>query len=186
MRYLYLLPFLLPVAAFAACPPPPERSARHTELMALVAEATNETQAREYTNELWGIWATAPDETAQEVLDRGMKRRASYDFVGALSDFDALIDYCPDYAEGYNQRAFVNFIREDYETALKDLNRAVELTPDHIGAIVGRALALMQLGQTREGQIALRKALLLNPWLPERNRIIPLPHNKENDIETDL
>ena len=186
MRIICLLPFLLPVTAFAGCPPLPDRGARHSELMELVATASNETVAREYTNELWGIWATAPDDTAQEILDRGMTRRASYDFAGALDDFDTLIAYCPDYAEGYNQRAFVNFIREDYEAALKDLNRAVELTPDHIGAIVGRALALIQLGHTRDGQIALRRALLLNPWLPERNRVTPLPEREENDTETDL
>lgn len=154
--------------------------------MELVATASNESAAREYTNELWGIWATAPDDTAQEILDRGMTRRAAYDFAGALSDFDKLIEYCPDYAEGYNQRAFVNFIREDYTTALKDLDRAVALTPDHIGAVVGRALALIQLGRVREGQIALRKALLLNPWLPERNRVTPLPEREENETETDL
>ena len=103
-----------------------------------------------------------------------MERRAGYDFNGAIKDFDTLIEYCPNYAEGYNQRAFVNFIRGDYEISLADLDRAIEITPDHIGAITGRALALMQLGQNREGQLALREALLLNPWLPERNRLVPL------------
>ena len=164
----------------------PERSARHTELMDLVAKSSNEMVARDYTNELWGVWATAPDETAQEILNRGMNRRASFDLTGALEDFDTLIEYCPNYAEGYNQRAFVRFIQQDFEAALPDLNKAVELTPDHIGAVVGQALALMELGHIREGQIALRRALLLNPWLPERNRILPLPNTQENDIETDL
>ena len=187
MKYLILLTLVaLPTIVQAACPSPQERTARHTELMELVAGASNEMVARGYTNELWGVWATAPDETAQEILDRGMNQRASYNFTGALKDFDTLIAYCPDYAEGYNQRAFVNFIREDYEAALVDLDRAVALTPDHIGAIVGRALALIELGKVREGQIALRRALLLNPWLPERNRVTPLPDPKENDTETDL
>ena len=186
MRILYFLPFLVPGATLADCPPSLERSARHSELMELVAGSPNEMVARGYTNELWGIWATAPDDTAQEILDRGMNQRASYNFAGALKDFDTLIAYCPNYAEGYNQRAFVNFIREDYETALADLNRAVELTPDHIGAIVGRALALIELGHVLEGQIALRRALLLNPWLPERNRVTPLPETEENGVETDL
>ena len=186
MRIVFLLPFLLPVTAFADCPPSLERTARHVELMELVTQSSNEMVARGYTNELWGIWATAPDATAQEILDRGMNQRASYNFAGALKDFDTLIAYCPEYAEGYNQRAFVNFIREDYETALVDLNRAIALTPDHIGAIVGRALALIELGHVREGQIALRQALLLNPWLPERNRVTPLPETEENGIKTDL
>lgn len=186
MRILYLATVLLCSPAFASCPPLPERSERHNALMDLIEAAPSETVARDFTNELWGIWATAPDETAQEILERGMNRRASFDLTGALSDFDTLVDYCPDYAEGYNQRAFVNFIRQDYDAALKDLTKAVELMPDHIGAIVGQALALIQLGRDREGQIALRRALILNPWLPERNRVTPLPDEEENDIKTDL
>lgn len=164
----------------------PERSERHVELMGLIATAPNETFAREYLNELWGIWGTAPDETAQEILQRGMEQRAAYNFVGALKDFDALIAYCPHYAEGYNQRAFVNFIGRNYEAALIDLDQALAITPDHIGAMSGKALTLLQLGRTREGQVLLRAALLLNPWLPERNRIVPLESIEENDTQTDL
>ncbi|PTX56797.1 hypothetical protein C8N43_1460 [Litoreibacter ponti] len=175
MRLLLIFCLLLTTAAQAACPPNPERSARHTELMALLADAPNETVAREYSNELWNIWGTAPDTTAQEILQRGMERRQAFDLRGALEDFNTLIDYCPGYAEGYNQRAFINFIGRDYEIALEDLDRALAITPDHIGALTGRALALIQLGRDREGQLVLREALKLNPWLPERNRVTPLP-----------
>ncbi len=174
MRYVLIAAFFSPAIALADCPEVPDRSNRHTQLMQLVAEAPNETQAREWTNELWEIWATAPDETAQEILQRGMERRASYDFAGAIKDFDTLITYCPNYAEGYNQRAFVNFIVQDYELSLADLNRALAILPDHIGALTGKALALIQLGRDREGQIALRQAVALHPWLPERKRLVPL------------
>lgn len=143
-----------------------------------IATADNETDAQRLSNALWEIWITAPDQTAQEILRRGMERRSGYDFAGALKDFDALVDYCPKYAEGYNQRAFVNFLRGDFELSLADLERAIEITPDHIGALSGRALALMELGRTHEGQLALRDALKLNPWLPERHSLIPI-----DDIE---
>ncbi|MFY0690726.1 MAG: hypothetical protein JXR14_02250 [Paracoccaceae bacterium] len=173
---------MLPTAALAACPALPDRSARHIELMGLVAEASDEQTARGLNNELWEIWTTAPDEIAQELLKRGMGRRASYDFLGALQDFDKLVEYCPDYAEGYNQRAFVNFIRGDYPAALTDLDRALDRTPDHIGALSGKALTLLQMGKTREGQLVLRDALKLNPWLPERFQLAPLPDAEETEL----
>lgn len=185
MRILVTLFALFPAAVQAACPPLPERSARHTELMALVAEAATEQEARALGNELWEIWTTAPDEVAQGMLQSGMERRGSYDFAGAIEEFNRLVDYCPNYAEGYNQRAFISFIREDYAAALDDLDRAVALTPDHIGAVVGRALTLIELGRDLEGQIALRQALLLNPWLTERGLLTELPAPK-SDAETDL
>lgn len=183
----FVLAFILaPTLALAECSVNEPRTDAHARLMTEVSNAGNEMEARLLTNELWGIWATAPDETAQEILQRGMERRRSYDFAGAMKDFDTLIEYCPDYAEGYNQRAFVSFIRGDFEVSLADLDRAVEITPDHIGAVVGRALALMQIGRNREGQLALRDALLLNPWLPERNRLVPLDNVEDKIPAKDL
>ena len=175
-----------PTFAAATCPALPERSAEHTQLMQDLSEASNETLAREISNQLWEIWATAPDETAQEILQRGMERRAGYDFAGAVEDFDTLIEYCPHYAEGYNQRAFVNFIRGDYVLALADLDRSLEITPDHVGSASGKALALLQLGRETEGQIALRHALSLNPWLPERGRLKPIEEIAPVDNDVDL
>lgn len=183
MRVLVFIALIVPGMALAECPPVPERSERHTELMELISKAPNETQAREWSNELWEIWASAPDEVAQEILHRGMGRRASYNFAGAIEDFDRLIAYCPHYAEGYNQRAFVNFIRQDYAQSLEDLELALQLLPDHIGALTGKALTLIQLGREREGQIILRQALLLNPWLPERNRLLPLDDSLPSENE---
>ncbi|MCY4180919.1 MAG: tetratricopeptide repeat protein, partial [Litoreibacter sp.] len=101
-------------------------------------------------------------------------RRGSYDYLGALTQFDALVAYCPDYAEGYNQRAFVHFLSGSYDKALQDLDRTLEITPDHIGALSGRALTLFELGREEQGQLALRAALAFNPWLPERFRLRPL------------
>ena len=175
-----------PTLAAAQCPDLPPRSETHTRLMIEVAKAGSEAEARQLNNQLWEIWTTAPDQAAQEILRRGMERRASYDFAGALKDFATLIDYCPNYAEGYNQRAFVHFIRGDHQQALNDLERALEITPDHIGVISGMALTLMELGQMREGQIVLREALKLNPWLPERHRLIPLDQLEDTDPGQEL
>lgn len=187
MKHILISILLLaPSTALAECPELPPRSEIHTKLLQDIAQATSEENARLLSNQLWEIWGTAPNDTAQEILQRGMERRAGHDFTGAIKDFDALIEYCPNYAEGYNQRAFVNFIRGDYQTSIADLERAIQITPDHIGAVVGRALALMQLGQEVEGQRALRAALAMNPWLPERNRLIPIDDIKDTDRFKDL
>jgi len=184
----FVLPLLLafPAASFAACPPVPDKSNSLTPLMEAVRAAPNEATARDLNNSLWQIWTTAPDAAAQEMLDRGMSRRGVYDFVGALEDFDALIAYCPHYAEGYNQRAFVHFLRDDYEAAMNDLAKTLRIIPDHIGAASGLALTLLELGDEEAGQAALRYALSLNPWLPERSRLKPIPQGAEIKTETEL
>ena len=169
-----LLPFLA-TAALAECPSPPDIKAEQDALLEEARAAQNEMAARPIRQALWALWAKAPDEAAQALLDRGMSARSSYDFVAALDAFDRLVDYCPDYAEGYNQRAFVYFLREDFETALPDLDRALERSPNHVAAMSGKALTLMGLGRNDEAQDVLRDAVGLNPWIPERGLLQELP-----------
>ena len=113
------------------------------------------------------MWLDAPVSTAQAILDEGMTQRQSFDFLGARTTLDGLVAYCPNYAEGYNQRAFASFLQRDYDAALLDLNKALEIMPNHIAALSGKGLTLMGMGRNDEGQEALRGALLLNPWLSE-------------------
>ncbi|WP_300550395.1 hypothetical protein [Roseovarius sp.] len=157
-----------PLAA-ASCPEAPDHTSALDALIIKAQGAPDERAGRVISNEMWQYWADAPDAYAQGLLDEGMTRRAAYDFEGAIKAFDALVAYCPEYAEGYNQRAFVNFIRQDYGAALPDLDRAIELSPRHIAALSGQALTLMALERPGEAVLALRAALALNPWLPERH-----------------
>lgn len=151
----------------------PADDARRAELMAQVRDAPDAPTAQDLTNQLWEIWAQAPDDHAQALLDSGIERRAIFDLENATAAFDALIAYCPDYAEGYNQRAFVSFIRQDYAPALEDLDLALSLSPEHLGALTGRAMAFMALGRDAEALEDLRRALELNPWLKERD-LLPM------------
>lgn len=154
--------------AVAACPDAPDHSAQLQTLIDAVRLAPDETSAQLISNDMWALWADAPDDTSQQMLDDGLVRRAGYDFEGALKAFDQLIEYCPNYAEGYNQRAFVLFIRKEYGPALADLNKTIELSPNHIAAIAGKALTLIGLERNEDAQPVLREALALNPWLKER------------------
>lgn len=168
MKYFaFLACFALPAAA-ETCPAAPDHTVPVAELLLQVQKAEDETSAKIISNKLWEYYADAPDDAAQAILDRGMRKRAAWDLLGARDDFDALVEYCPDYAEGYNQRAFVNFLRSDFAAALPDLEKAISLSPQHVAAMSGRALVLVGLGRAEEAQEALAAALELNPWLPER------------------
>lgn len=174
MKYFLMLTFLA-APAFASCPPPPDISRDADALLERAQAAPNEMAARGVSAGLWELWATAPDEQAQALLDRGMSARSSYNFVEALDAFDRLVDYCPDYAEGYNQRAFVNFLRQDFASALVDLDLAIARSPRHVAAISGKALTLFGLGRDAEAQEVLREAVALNPWISERSLLVEPP-----------
>ena len=152
----------------AECPAARDITADMDVLISEIRSAPDDRAARDVSGKLWELWLTAPDAAAQEALDNGMRRRANYDFQGALVHYDKLVDYCPSYAEGYNQRAFIYFLTGDYEKALVDLDAALALSPRHVGALSGRALTLMNLGRTDDARTQLIAALDVNPWLSER------------------
>jgi len=110
-----------------------------------------------------------------------MVKHESGDTPKAIELLSALIDYCPDYAEGYNQRAFVYFNMQDYDNALKDLETTIDLMPGHTGALTGKALTFWKLDRNAEASIALRQALTFNPWLSERH-LLPLLEKNATEL----
>ncbi|SDE42546.1 tetratricopeptide repeat protein [Limimaricola pyoseonensis] len=176
MQRLVAIAFLGLAAPVAAdCPAVPDHEPEMSRLLGHLAAAPDPVMANRFSEQLWQLWTTAPDARAQDLLDRGMARRLSGDLDGAAALFDRLVEYCPDYAEGWNQRAFARFLQRDFAASLADLDAALARTPDHVGALSGRALALIGLGRDAEAQAALREALDRNPWLPERALLVAPP-----------
>jgi len=181
MKYAALALCLAGPAFGQTCPPAPDHAEALGALIAQAQAAPDQASGLATSNEMWALWAEAPDAHAQELLDTAMARREIFDFDGALGAANALIAYCPDYAEGYNQRAFVHFLREDYTKALPDLDTAIALNPRHVAALTGKALTLMGLERNGEAALVLRAALELNPWLGERS-LLPVLESQEEEL----
>jgi tetratricopeptide (TPR) repeat protein len=170
MRHLILSATLTVLAfpALASCPEPRDVRRDMLNLIAKSQAAPNFTEGRRVSGEMWELWLQAPDEAAQEALDAGMRRRDVADFVGALEHFDRLTEYCPTYAEGFNQRAYLFFLSGRHDKALVDLDKALSLQPLHIAAQAGRALTLMNMGRIEEARAQMLIAVENNPWLSEK------------------
>ncbi len=163
---------MTPALALADCPPGQDFADQTAQHLTGLLSARNEAEAQQPNDALWQIWLTAPDSTAQEMLDRAMSRRDAYDFKASESILDELITYCPTYAEAWNQRAFSRFLRGNYDGALEDIAIALEMVPYHFGALSGRGLTLMRQGRMRAGQKALRQAVRIHPFLQERAMLL--------------
>lgn len=174
MRHLLLILLMAGAPALAqTCPKAPDHSEALGNLIAQTRAATTENEGSTVARQMWRYWTDAPNDQAQQMLDRAMSRIRGSDLVGALRDLDALVAYCPEFAEGYNQRAYAYFLARRYAPALEDLDRAIDLSPRHVAAIAGKALTLLGMGRKAEARIALNKALALNPWLSERHLAAP-------------
>ena len=157
------------------CAPATDRSDERDALLGVLRDAPDAQIGRAAVQAVWEFWTEAPDDAAQDMLDRGMRKMREADYETAEAIFEELVDYCPDYAEGWNQRAFARFLRNRFEGSLEDISRTLELEPAHFGALAGRAMILIRQGRIQLAQTALRRAVAVNPWLNERRFLVENP-----------
>jgi Flp pilus assembly protein TadD len=172
-RVLLLCLLASPAGAEEACPPAPDIAGALDVLIADAQAATTYMAGRDAFLDMRALYNAAPDTWSGELLDIALERIAIADYEGALLGLNELVRYCPHWAEGWNQRAYVRFLQEDYGAALSDLDRALALSPRHVAALSGKGLTLMRMGRADEGDAVLREAVALHPWLPERGLLDP-------------
>jgi len=56
----------------------------------------------------------------------------------AIEDYTRAIELDPKFAEAYNNRAYTYMVQHNYAAALPDLDKAIELRPDYINALMNR------------------------------------------------
>jgi tetratricopeptide (TPR) repeat protein len=64
----------------------------------------------------------------------------------AYKIFSTIIDYAPDWAEGWNKRATVLYLMGRYYDSLNDINEVLKRESRHFGALSGQGLVQIKLG----------------------------------------
>ncbi len=89
---------------------------------------------------------TAQAESAIFYYNRGIDKKDSGDYYGAISDYTKAIEINPRYAEAYNNRGSVKDNLEDYYGAISDYNKAIEINPRLAVAYGNRGIAKKRIG----------------------------------------
>ena len=89
--------------------------------------------------DIWNIWSIAENVEIQKIFDEGNKMMDRGSLEEAITLFTQVIDLKPDFAEGWNKRATVLFLKGDLEASISDIQKTLELEPRHFGALDGLA-----------------------------------------------
>lgn len=143
-----------------------ERGRLLDSLFARLQAAQSADGAKVLEQAVWTLWMQSGSPTVDLLMGQVDKAVEDSRYDAALGILDAVVDIAPDYPEGWNKRATVNFLLKNYKDALADIDRALTLEPRHFGALSGRGIILRELGD-RDGALkAFRQALEIHPFLP--------------------
>ena len=138
------------------------------ELFGDLQRTGNTAEADRLTAEIWRRWIThASDQRANSLMQDGMELMNRGLLDQAEQVFSALIDERPDFAEAWNKRATIRFLRGDDTGSRRDIARVIDLEPRHFGALSGLGMIHMRAGDLQAALQAFEAALRVNPHLDQ-------------------
>jgi tetratricopeptide (TPR) repeat protein len=145
--------------------PAPTRAARLDELFASLKAAPDEGAAKGAENGIIALWLESGSDTIDLLMSWSLKAIEDKDYPLALDLLDRVVTMKPDYAEGWNKRATVFYLTEDYGQSISDIRRALTIEPRHFGALSGLGSILHEIGDDKKAVDAYNQALALDPYL---------------------
>ncbi len=155
---------------------PEDEKSRLDELFANLAKSDNPKEAERISREIQMLWMDSGSDTVDVLMSRAGKAIQADDHALALDLLDTVVILKPTYAEGWNRRATVHYMTEDFGKSLVDIERTLALEPRHWGALSGLAIIQRRLGFESEALATFRRALEVNPSLENATKAV-------NDLE---
>jgi tetratricopeptide (TPR) repeat protein len=116
--------------------------------------------------EIWLTWSQSGSPAMDLLLLRAGRAMGGGDSELALRHLDDLVRLAPDFAEGWNKRATVYFLLNEYGNSVADIERTLALEPRHFGALSGLGMILERVGDKKGAMRAYRRGLEIHPNLP--------------------
>ena len=137
-----------------------------TEREALTAlRGDDVARAARAADALWQMWHRSGEPRLDGLLAEGIAAMERQDLPAAEATFSRLIEEAPAFAEGWNKRATLRYVAQDYEAAIADCRETLARNPNHFGALSGQGLCHLMLGQFREAAELFRRTLAVHPHL---------------------
>jgi tetratricopeptide (TPR) repeat protein len=154
-----------------------EDSSAESRLDALFSDLKrerNEKSAERIAARIWEAWGRSGSASIDIMMIWSKQAMDARKFDVALDFLDQVVVLSPDFAEGWNRRATVHFMMQNYAKAMADINQTLVLEPRHFGALSGLGQILRNTG---------KKQLALQAWQQVLD-IYPMMRNAQNEVAT--
>lgn len=114
---------------------------------------------------MWTVWSRSGDEEVDRLFAVGVEQMTERALEAATDTFTRVIQRRPEFAEGWNKRATVYYLRGEYQKSLADCDQVMARNPYHWGALSGYGMIYIRLDQPARALGYLERALAVNPNL---------------------
>jgi len=165
MRWMVLTALMTVTALTAVSGRAAQNDPRLTRLFVALKAAQSPGWAHTLETQIDRIWGETADSETQALMEKGLTLMAEDEDEAALKAFDAVVAHAPDFAEGWNKRATVEFLLGDYKASMADIAHTLMLEPRHFGALAGLGQVELALGNKHAALDAFDQALAIDPYL---------------------
>ena len=128
--------------------------------------------AEKLEKKIWSVWSEHPnDNKLTERLEFGTELMEYGDYSYALMVFDNIIVADPKWSEGWNKRATVYFLMNQFTNSLNDIDKVLSIEPRHFGALSGQARIFIKLQKYEKAIKSIESALKFYPSFRSRELI---------------
>jgi tetratricopeptide (TPR) repeat protein len=144
------------------------------DVVALLNSLRDESEALRNAAEqsIWRIWARSGDPAVDRLYARGIREMNEGSLVRAISTFTEIIKLKPDFAEGWNKRATLYYMTEQYDKSLEDCDQVLIRNPYHFGALSGYGHIHVEFRLYEQAIEYFQRALKINPNMGSILRLI--------------
>jgi tetratricopeptide (TPR) repeat protein len=135
------------------------------ELFATLKSAKSDAAAKTAEGEILRLWLDSGSDTVDILMVWAIRAMGAKEYSTALDLLDRIVTMKPDYIEGWNKRATVYFLTDDYAKSIADIGRTLALDPRHFGALAGLGMIMHGLGDDKRAIEAYKGALAVDPYL---------------------
>ena len=127
---------------------------------------------------LWEIWSRSGDTEVDALFANGVQEMNEGRWDDAVTTFTTIIRRKPEFAEGWNKRATVYYLKGDYTKSLADCDEVMKRNPLHYGALSGYGMIYGQLDQPMRALEFYEQALGVNPNLDGVRNAVEMIRNE--------
>jgi tetratricopeptide (TPR) repeat protein len=106
-------------------------------LLGQLRQAENEAKAKAIEQAVWKAWMRSGSPTVDLLVQQAEKAMADRQHRIAISILSTAIELEPEFPEVWNRRATAYYLSRQFELALADAERVLELEPRHFAALAG-------------------------------------------------